>query len=224
MFFVEKLLLEIARAGQLQLQLINASGGSTCPFRMINVRSSTSPQATHYVQIVNCTSDGNVKPYIQERYESLARADFQLILGLRDVHPVDFSAIASLRQNLTYQVRTVPIQVSFILGVMEIEAWFIGEHSHFTRLDARLDASVVESALGVDPASADLQQIPNPASVLHQVYRVAGLTYTKSMSDCLRTLNSLDYARIYCDLINRFPDLNNFIQSINRFLALPPTA
>lgn len=224
MLFVEKLLIEAARADQLEIHVLCATGGSSCPFRISTIRSRTSPEATHYIQIVNCTSDGNVKAYIKERYDTLVQANFQFIIGLRDVYPRNSSEIGILRQNLAYQIRTAPIEVIFILGVMEIEAWFIAEHTHFNRLDSRLDTNAIVSVIGVNPAEADIQQLINPARDLHRIYQIAGLVYNKKQQTALRTIDRLDYTEIFCNLINRFPDLNRFISTLNRFLALPPTA
>lgn len=222
MIFVDLLLREIANANQLQLELVKASGGTRAPFQFKSVQLKGGTVATHYVQIVDCASDGNVKPYIIERYNNLSQQNFWAAIGIRDVYPRIASAqIPSLRVGLANQVPTHPVNVQFILGIMEIEAWFIAEHEHFRRIDASLTNQKILTEIGFDPSMADIQQRLNPAMDLHNIYQIVGLSYRKRLSHCLRTVQNLDYARIYCDVLNRFPDLMNLITIINDFLALP---
>jgi len=64
-------------------------------------------------------------------YDNLSKKDYSLIIGLRDVHPISRADIGKLEAGLPRFVKTKPIPVEFILSVMEVEAWFLAEHSHF---------------------------------------------------------------------------------------------
>jgi len=222
LLFCEHLLNSVASARQLSIDMCCASGGTTAPFRLKVLRRQQSPTARHYIQIVDCSSDGNVKPYIMERYSNLVRQGFWAVLGIRDVFPkVSHSQIASLRAGLANGVKTKPVDVVFFLGIMEIESWFIAEHTHFQKISDKLSITNVVSALGYDPISANLELRPNPAADLDQIYRFAGFRYTKRQANCQRTLKCLDYAAIYLEVKNRFTDLEALIQKIDVFLALP---
>lgn len=220
LLFVERLLQEIANANQLTMELFGASGGASGPLRMTYLRGCRSADAKHYVQIVNCQSDGNVKPYIRDRYAQLAGANFWGAIGLRDVFPLSSAQVPYLRSALPQGIQTKPVKVEFILGVMEIEAWFIAETSHFLRLSPILTSANIAAHVGFDPAVIDLQTRLNPAADLNSIYHLAGLAYTKRQKNCMRTVDNLDCARLYCEIGDRFLDLRNLIQIIDKFLAL----
>lgn len=102
---------------------------------------------------------------------------------------------------------------------MEVEAWFIAEHSHFARIDARLDAVTVVGALGYDPATQDMQLVVHPSEDLKRVYMTVSLGYNKSKRHVQRTVGALDYANVYLKMPSRFPDIGTLVASIDRFLS-----
>jgi hypothetical protein len=117
-------------------------------------------------------------------------------------------------------VPTGSMVVKFILGVMEIESWFIAEHTHFARLHASLTTTNVVARVGFDPATEDLECRLNPAADLHNIYSIAGLAYNKTRGNCLRTIQHLDYSSIYCQLPDRFSDFQVLVDIFNQFLRL----
>jgi hypothetical protein len=220
LLFMDRLLSEIANSNHLLVEHFGALG-KLRTFKMVRSSQRGNPNAEHYVQIVDCHSDTTVKSYILERYPSLSNAGFWAAIGIRDVFPNNaYAQINSLRAGLANGMRQNPVRVEFILGVMEIESWFIAEHTHFERISPLLTNTSITAAMGYNPITADLEQRPNPADDLHRIYGIAGMSYTKRRRDCERIIKNFDFALIYCELVNRFSDFRRLIQIINDFISL----
>lgn len=219
--FVERLLTEIAGANVLSIEVYVARGGGRSGARaltQIKVSDSTTGCA-HFVLIVDCGADNRVRSDVGEQYDSLVEAGYSTIVGIRDVFPdFSFSEVARLRGGLAFRLRTTPIRVQFVLGVMEIESWFLAEHSHFPRLHASITVERIVTRLNFNAAIDDLQLRPNPATDLHNVYNLEGFAYQKNRNQIQRTINLLDYATLYVQTKNRFPDLDQFVATIDEFL------
>lgn len=112
-----------------------------------------------------------------------------------------------------------PIQVTIVLGVREIECWFLAEHTHFPRIHARLTVAAIKSAFGFDVASDDMQVRQKPSTDLHQIYRLAGLEYNKSRVVLQATVAALGYDQLYLEVTKRVPDLATLAQAIDKFLS-----
>ena len=171
LLFLEKLLMQIANKNSLIIDAFTACGGKRVPFKMTHIRKQEAIDSRHYVQIVDCTSDGNVKSYIGERYEGLSQQKFWAAIGLRDVYPTAiYSQVESFRKSLAYGVKTSPVRVEFILGIMEVESWFLAEDKHFFKIDPRLSRENIAAHIGYDPVAYDVQLRLNPAADLHKIY------------------------------------------------------
>lgn len=97
------------------------------------------------------------------------------IIGIRDVYPAVLRAdIQKLREGLKYRVKTNPIEVLFVLAVMEVEAWFLSEHSHFGRLDA--------SGI-LDPIACGWRQVFVPAGGSVEVAQIARAEKSRIFAD-----------------------------------------
>jgi len=101
---------------------------------------------------------------------------------------------------------------------MEIESWFLAEHSHISRLSSKITLARIASDLGFNPSIDDLQLRSNPAVDLHNAYQLDGYAYRKSRNQVQRTIELLDYATLYFHTKKRFQDLDEFITTIDVFL------
>jgi len=218
--FIEKLLDEAAGKRRIAIEKRRASGGQSGKrtFRILDASTPATDQ-TYYAQIIDCGTDSRVKSDVVENYDGLVSKGFQTILAIRDVYPIAFSDIPSLRTGLRLWVKTKPVEVQFVLGIMEIETWFIAEYSHFQKLDPLLTPEYIQSQLGFDPSSDDLQLRPHPAGDLNDVYRLVGLSYRKNRQQVQEIVNLLDYERLYVELPSRIPDLKLLVDTIDQFLS-----
>lgn len=172
----------------------------------------------YYVLIRDCGSENNVKSDIVDSYAGLASKNYEKILGLRDVFPnFTYADIRKLEAGLKYQVPTRPMPVNILLAVMEVEAWFLAETTHFYRIHSSLTIDLIKAHF-FDPNSIDVERRINPAKDLDAIYHLAGRAYTKKKKNALRTVKALDYSLLYCDLQNRVNRLGQFIGHINSFL------
>jgi hypothetical protein len=219
--FVEKLLEEAAGKKQICIVKRQAFGGQNSKRSLKTLQATVSnPNHRYFAQIVDCGTDNRVKSDVVDHYDGLVAAGFQTILAIRDVFPeFKHAEIGALRTGLYYRVKTKPIEPLFILGVMEIEAWFIAEHTHFQKIHPNLTVDLIKRSLGFDPRTDDIELRPNPALDLDSIYRLVGMAYKKNMKAIQRTVDILDYERIYLDLPSKFPDLKLLIDSIGKFLS-----
>ena len=156
----------------------------------------------------------------QNTYDGLVAQGFETILGVRDVYPdTTYANIPLLRNGLRLYLKASPIEVKFVLSVMEIETWFIAEHTHLQKLHSSLTPSLIKSRLGFDPSTDDIQLRPHPTEDLDNIYHLAGLKYAKNKNRVQRTVNVLDYERIYLELPAKLPDLKTLVDTITKFLT-----
>jgi hypothetical protein len=223
MLFLDRLIQELADESGLAVEHAEGIGGSARA-RRIKVLKRISLQAHHkvYVLIVNSAGDSNVKSDIIEQYYSLKRSGYAAIIGLRDVYgQFRYEDVPKLRAALKAGIpreKDGPA-VELLLAVMEIEAWFIGEYTHFSRVSPQLTMEKIQYALRFDPARDDLEQRWHPAEDLDRIYKLAGVRYTKQRSNLERTLELLDFRFFISNVSRRFPDAARLISVLGNQLS-----
>jgi hypothetical protein len=218
--FIEDLVRAVAGAKRVRIEKRKITGGTSCRRRMRLLEAvAVDLGQEYYVLIVDCGSYESVKSRIREEYDNLARADYKAVIALRDVYPIPRADIPRLRRQLPIYVKTSPIQVVFVLAVMEVEAWFLAEHTHFERIDPGLTIECIRAGVGFDPSTEDMEQRDNPAADLHAIYNLVGRNYSKSKSCVQRTVGVLDYARLYLELPDRCEPLRVLVSAIDTFLS-----
>ncbi len=213
--FAEWLVREMVSTANLQVELRRARGGKSTRRRTRIVEAvADNPAVRYYVLIVDCGGDGGVKSRILEEYQHLADYGYKAIIGLRDP-PKQRADIPRLRQGLLEGVPAVPIPVGFVLAIMEIEAWFLAEYTHFQKINEGLTPALIKGKLGFDPSTDDMQLRNRPAQDLDAAYQLVGERYQKGRA-AQRTVYLLDCARIAFEMTD--PDIRRLIDLIDRFL------
>jgi hypothetical protein len=215
MSFVEKLIESIAKKNSVRIECRKITGGASVPRKNIQLKAGCSSSGQDYfVLIHDCEGDAQVKTRMTEEYEVLVRNGYSRIVCIRDVRP-DFTRVEVplLEAGLPKYVKTKPIVVDFILSVMEIEAWFLAEHSHFGKIDPGITLDEIIRVLNFNPAVDDTQLRDKPAEDLGACYGIAGKQY-----EILTTVENLDYAVMYFDLVGKFPYLKRLCDIIESFL------
>ena len=222
--YVEKLIRLMIDEKKLKIVVFEAAGGNNTP-RRIQLIYQTPDDETHefYVQLVESRNDERVASDVRDRYESLVASGFSAIVGIRDVYP-DYTAaqISLLRRALRFRIKTVPLGPVFVLGVMEVEAWFLSEHNHFPKIHPNITSPRIAATFGFDPSSDDMQSRPCPHDDLHNIYQLEGFAYRKTGNQIQRTVDHLDYEYVYYEMIDDFEDLKALIETLERFF-IPPT-
>ena len=217
--FVEKLIEEIAGQNQVLIEKREIRGGSNARRTMALVQAAQPANGhQYYAMIVDCGGDRQVKSRIVEEHERLTRANYASIVGLRDVRP-DFTRadIPRLVAGLRQRIRTALCPVEFVLAVMEIEAWFLAEASHFARVDPAITPAAIKAALGFDPHLDDMELREEPADDLDQCYALAGQQYRKGNAPT--TVAALDFAAMYLTLRGKIVYLDRLIAHLEAFLT-----
>jgi hypothetical protein len=219
--FAERFLTEFTKGRGLSIEKQRASGGKVNQrsFTRITSPSASSP-SQFYALIVNSGTDHRVKSDIMENYDSLVAQGYRTIVGMRDAYPEakTLAEVSKLRRSLSYKVKTAPCDVKFVLGVMEIEAWFISEHTHFSRISTKLNLGRIKTAMGFDPSRDDIQNRSCPTNDLKAIYRLARIEYTKEEASIRRTLTALNHTEVV-KLRSRFEDLRFFIEMVDKLVA-----
>jgi hypothetical protein len=219
--FVERLITEIVGAKEIVIEKRKLTGRSCSKPQWIGLYTSAPNLGSRYfVLIMDCSGYPKVKSAIRDNYEKLVSNEYSAIIGIRDVYPeFKYTEISKLRLGLNCRLRTNPIQVVFALGVMEIETWFICEHTHLCRVDSTLTVARIKANLGFDPSVDDIQLRAIPSDDLDAIYQLVGQRYQKDHISMQVLLNRLDYAFLYCDVRHRLPDLNALVETLDTFLT-----
>ena len=217
--FVEKLIEEIAGKNKVLIEHRKIRGGSKTR-RTMRVIKAAKPHTgqTYYVLLVDCGGDDLVKSRIQEEHANLTRNGYSKLIGIRDVRPkFSHGDISKLEAGLLKYIKTSLIPVTFILAILEIEAWFLTEATHYPRIEPSITVSAIKTNLGFDPENDDMEQRLYPADDLNACYAIGGKTYVKH--DAKITVDALDYALIYTELRGKIGYLSHLISAIDAFLT-----
>jgi hypothetical protein len=216
--FMEKLIEEIAGRNKVLIEHRVIGGGTTTKRTMRLVKAARVDTGQKYfVLIFDCGGDDQVKTRILEEHKNLTTKGYLRIIGIRDVRPkFTHAEIPKLEANLPKYVKTSLIPVQFILAIMEIEAWFLAEATHYPRIDPSITVQAIKVRLGFDPENDDMEQRAAPSDDLNNCYAIGGKSYLKH--NAKDTVNALDFTLIYMELCNKFRYLKELIASIDTFL------
>ena len=215
--FAAFLVREMANAAHLHVEFRAAKGGkSTRRRNRIVTAVADNPTMKWYVLIVDCSGDGGVKSRILEEFTHLAEHDYKFVIGLRDA-PKNRADIPRLREGLAINLPAAPPPVHFVLAVMEIEAWFLAEHTHLPKIHDKLTCAFIHTELGFDPSADDMRNRDRPAQDLNAAYKLVGARYQKGRA-AERTIYLLDCSRIVFEMVEGEPDIKRFVETISAFL------
>ncbi len=220
-YFAKKLVEEIGGRKKLAVISKELHGDVAHCSRVIHQVTATNiaNTAAYYVLVLDCGNDDKVVSDIGAHYQKLVSSGYSIIVGIRDVYPIKREDIEKLRRNMGYMIPTKPILVQYVLGVMEVECWFLSEHTHFERISGALNPDRIRDKLGFDVRVDDMQLRGKPADDLHAAYAIEKLAYTKRAKNIQRTVNALDYAEVYLSVKDRVPDLGRLIRVIDGFFT-----
>jgi hypothetical protein len=213
--FVKKFLEELA--GKKNIKLVEASRNSS---KFVTLAATSAAGARKYFAlIVDCRGDHSVKSAILERRGKLLAAGYDIIVGLRDLYPLPRSGLAKLERGLRHGLPTANCPTHICVAVMEVEAWFAQEESHYARIDQSLSEELIRQKLGVDITKFGAEDIQKPSEFLDLAYQLVGKRYKKKMSSVSRTVNAIDYANLFYCLRPKLPHFAKFAAHVDEFLS-----
>lgn len=218
--FAEKLVLQLGADANVGIRVERVTGGRRGAPRVIEITGTRSPQSREFfVLLVDCGQDERVKSDILDRYDGLIRADYEQIVGIRDVVPRARDDIRRIRDGFLFLLPNDPVMPILILAIMEIEAWFLAEYSHFPRIHASLTIDRIKQECGFDPVNDDMQLRERPSKDLEDVYFLETINYHKTRAHVERTVNSLDFSVVQNELATRIDDLGTFVALLQSFFG-----
>ncbi len=170
-----------------------------------------------FVMIVDCANDEQVMTQMRDQYQSLTNADYTSVIGLRDVYPKTHAEIELLRKGLERSLPNGPLKAEIHLAEMEVEAWFIAEATHFSRINPKLTVKRIAND-GFD-LCLPCESWAHPASTLHQIYKLEGLAYKKKAKNIERTIAALSLTEIAIKVIPAVLSLSGFVGALGAAIS-----
>ena len=158
------------RDGYFQIQKREDIQGPDCYFLLVEVPS--------YEKVLSTILD-NARSLIQQH-------GYQLLLGLRDLHPNKRSEKQRVMEAIHSIITKVPQheRIGFVLAVMETEAWFLCDSTLFEKINPVLTSSYILSKLSVDLANHDPELMINkPSKTIDAILRLGGQRYRKHVGE-----------------------------------------
>lgn len=220
--FAEKLVLHLGADANVGIRVERVTGGRRGKPRMIEIAGTRDPDGhDFFVLLVDCGQDERVKSDILDRYDRLIAANYGQIVGVRDVVPRARDDIQRIRDGFLFRLPKDPVIPILVLAIMEIEAWFLAEHSHFPRIHASLTIERITQELGFDPVNDDMQLRDHPAKDLEDAYFLETINYHKTRAHVERTVNSLDFSVVQNELATKIDDLGMLVARLQSFFGAP---
>ncbi len=141
------------------------------------------------------------------------------MLGLRDVYPQSRSEIPLIRRAVDRVLPKGSVAVDIVLAIMEIEAWFLAEYTHFELLYTGITLEKVNIAIGDDAQTLDVENIAHPSETLNTVYKLVGRGYRKKKDQVSDIVDAIDYDRLYVELPERVSALKCLCAHLDLFLS-----
>jgi hypothetical protein len=212
----------IAGGKKIQVTKVSASGGGSRNKPRIIELKMESESVEYFVLIVDSGTDSKVKSDIRDQCAGLINAGYQKVLGIRDVYPEHkYEEISRLRSGFTSELvdKFPQIQISFIFGVMEIEAWFLAEYNHFQKIHGKITVDRIKEEFGIDIINDNLSLRETPAKDLKNIYWLENIEYDKSKQCIDKILSALDIQHLKENISHKFEDLKNFYKELEDFFT-----
>ncbi len=215
---VRHMLESVMKNRDIAIQTVKISGGHNARISFTVMQAARVNRSTgYYVLIYDCGGETNVKGYLMTQRQSLVDKGYTFILGLRDVYPnFSHADIPKLKKGLNQ----VPQKGAFTrihLAVMETEAWFLGEYTHFLRISKKLTPGYIEKHLGFNPRTGSMEERERPADDLKRVYRLVNQDYTKKRTRLSHIVDNLDFHFFTGRLAKRMNSLGEFVADLEHF-------
>lgn len=206
---------------QIQIEESQIRGGTTesKSIQQIKIISpSDNSHPSHYFMLFDCGGDAATMNRMNDEYDSLCKSGYSKIICHFDLAPrfsrTDIDKLSG-PNGLSFSTKNKQIRVAFVLSIVEVEAWFLAEHTHLSHISHLITPEVIKSKLDFCPISDDMQMRDNPAEDIDKCYQIGNTRYSKKSN---RTINAIDYANIAVEVSNKFRHLEMLCYEIDDFL------
>lgn len=221
--FVERLLREIAGHNKIEIQHSETAGRAPGRERFVQriIARAKETGAPYYALLIQSGVDERVVSDLRDNYTSLVDAGYDDIIAIRDVYPNRREDIENMERAIKEMLPSAPVDPAVILAVMETEAWFWAEHTHFERIDPRLSYDRLQEEFSFDPREIDPEEtLAHPAAELGRAYGLVGQKYRKHQNEIERTVYCLDFDRMYLEMRERPMRLAQLLDRLDAFFTV----
>ena len=191
--FTRKLLENFVGSRNLTIQLAKTYGRKGAETLVETTIGKVGGRSKYFVLIWDSSNDSSVKSDILEQFQGLRESGYRRIIGIRDVYPIPYSQIGKLEFKLNSDLALKPIPTVILLAVMETEAWFLGEFTHFSKYEPVLTPAFIKFRTNIDVENDDIEALPHPSADLDRIYALVGKSYTKELGTVQRVVDLLDF-------------------------------
>lgn len=209
-------------AGECNVQIVSRRGNLGRKYKRIFMEIEAKKVGTgedYFVLIIDSGSDEGVVSDIKDRFDDFVRENYVMIIGLRDVRPkFSIHEIEKLQTGMEDSVETLAgIPIEFYLSIMEVEAWFLAENTHFLRISPELTEERITDELGFFPNNKNAESREIPSADLAAIYNIVGILYDKSRMAVVRVVNSLNFEHIINVHSAEIRNLGGVVSGVSNF-------
>lgn len=216
---VRHMLEKVMHDKHIAIQAVKITGGHNTRLSFTVMHAAKVARDTgYYVLIYDCGGETNVKGYLMTQRDSLVGKGYSCIIGLRDVYPnFSHSEIPRLRKGLNFRIPQKGAVTRIFLAIMETEAWFLGEYTHFRKVSQKLTPEYIEKRLHFNPKTGNMERRGQPAHDLKRIYRLVNHDYTKKRSKLNSVVEKLDFDFFTNRLAGKMESLGDFVKQLEEF-------
>ncbi len=180
------------------------------------------PKAKYYILIFDSAGDGNVIPTLRDRAENMVNKEgYHYLLAVEDLYDRPKNKKKKVEQSFVNAVSHFSFRdkLSFILAIMEIEAWFIADYNIFCRIGKIATPEFIKNKLNIDLINQNPESHRHPSEIVNKIYNLFGQQYKKTEKQSYEIVNNIDYNFLYSDeIIKKVKSWGYFVNCINKSL------
>lgn len=184
----------------------------------------TENNVKYYFLIFDVGGDGKVVSAIYERSKNLvANHAYNHIFGIRDLYPNSKEQLESINNSVSTIFKNDEIvnNVTLVIAIMEVETWFLANHSFFSKINLTLTTQIINETLGIDIEKDDLESYGHPAKMIDDILKLVGKSYKKKESDTHGICACLDFEELCLnvDVRARIKSFDNFLHKLDKCIV-----
>jgi hypothetical protein len=178
--------------------------------------------ADFFFLICNSRQDMQVKSDILRQLPSLQSQSYSMIIGIRDAyhdgHP-EYD-IEKLKKSIAIGIPITGMPINIILAIQEVEAWFIAEENHYSKISPLLTIEKINQITNLDVTTDSTEILDHPFDVLTKIYDSVGTSYSKKKYEVENIVYNLDYENLYLNVRNRNTSFNELVSCLDTIVSI----
>jgi ethanolamine utilization protein EutP (predicted NTPase) len=217
---VSKLLTELISSNKTLTIKHQRLSGKDSKLEVRHVNRIGTKAAELHITIRECCNDARVLSQIKNNYHQwVTSGHFCQVLGVKDIGIRTPADIARVSHAQKAQIAKWPL-AALVLAIIETEAWFLAEETHYAKIHAALTPASIATLLPPQP----FHHISYPAKELDRIYRTQGQQYLDAGGEKRKafidsTITALDMTVFVMMVAPQFPELEQLIQHLTNFLT-----